>query len=66
MLAVLKMSRALLLQPKISLVHQCGALQSVVRAFLPEITVRHPPQFVIHEGKGGTQAFIVTGMPVGQ
>ena len=66
MLAVLELSCPLFLQAQIRLVHQGGALQSVVRAFVPQVMMRHPPQLVIDERKHLTQRLVVTGVPVRQ
>ena len=64
MFAVLELGRALLLEPQVSLVHQGGALQGVVRAFLPQVVVRDPSEFVINERKHGAQRLLVAGVPV--
>ena len=66
MLAVLELSRPLFLQAQISLVHQCGALQGVVRAFVPQVMMRNSAEFVINKRNRGAQRLVVTGIPVRQ
>jgi hypothetical protein len=66
MLSVLEATCTLLLQAEIGLMHQGGALQSVVRAFLPQIMMGQPPEFVINDRNYGAQRLVVTGLPVRQ
>jgi len=66
MSAVLEFCRALFLKPQVSLMHQGGALQGMVGAFLPQIVVRDPPEFVIDERNHGAQGLLFAGVPVAQ
>ena len=59
-------SCALLLQAHIRLVHQGGALQGVAGAFVPQVMMRGPPQFVINKRNRGAQGLIVARVPVRQ
>ena len=64
MSAVFELERALFLQPQVSLVPQGGALEDMVGAFLPQIAVHDPSEFVINQRKQGAQRFVVAGTPV--
>jgi hypothetical protein len=66
MLTVLEMTCTMFLQPEIGLVHQVGALQSVVRAFLPQAMMGEPSELAINERNYGAQRLVVTGLPVRQ
>ena len=57
---------ALLLKAQISLVHQGGALQSVIGTFLAQVVMRYPSQLVVHERKYGTQGLLIAGLQLRQ
>lgn len=63
MLPIVELDCALFLKSQISLVHQSGALQRVAGTFVPQIMMRHPPEFVIDKRKHRVQRLLVPGLP---
>lgn len=66
MLTVFELGCTLLLQTQIRLVHEGSALQGVIRAFVPQIMMRGPPELVINERDRGSQGLVVARVPVRQ
>jgi hypothetical protein len=50
-------------QAEIRLIHQSGALQSVVGTFLAQLKVRQTLQFLVDHGQQGVQSLAVSTAP---